>query len=118
MARRRVASSHPRRVLIAPDKFKGTLTSDQAARAIEKGVRRAWPKVKTTRFTLTDGGDGFVDFMVRQTKGKFRYAETLDAVGRPIRAKWGVLGDGKTAVIGLTEASGIAHLPPRLRNPE
>ena len=115
---RRVASSYPRRVLIAPDKFKGTLTSDQAARAIEKGLRRAWPGVKTTRFTLTDGGDGFVDFMVRATKGKLRYAETLDAVGRPIRAKWGVLGDGKTAVIGLTEASGIAHLSPRLRNPE
>ncbi|HEX4138819.1 MAG TPA: glycerate kinase [Candidatus Methylacidiphilales bacterium] len=118
MARRRVASPHPRRVLIAPDKFKGTLTSDQAARAIERGLRRAWPGVKTTRFTLTDGGDGFVEFMVRVTKGKFRHAETLDAAGRPIRAKWGVLGDGKTAVIGLTEASGIAHLPPRLRNPE
>jgi glycerate kinase len=119
MANRRIAPvAHPRRVLIAPDKFKGTLTSDQAARAIERGLRRAWPGVETTRFTLTDGGDGFVDFMVRQTKGKLRFAETLDAVGRPIRAKWGVLGDGKTAVIGLTEASGLAHLPPRLRNPE
>ena len=120
MATRRPLASprHPRRVLIAPDKFKGTLTSEQAARAIEKGLRRAWPGVKTTRFTLTDGGDGFVDFMVRATRGKFRMAETIDAAGRPIRAKWGVLGDSKTAVIGLTEASGIAHLPPRLRNPE
>jgi glycerate kinase len=105
-------------VLIAPDKFKGTLTSDQAARAIEKGLRRAWPGVKTTRFTLTDGGEGFVDFMVRATKGKLRATKTLDAAGRPIRAKWGILGDGKTAVVGLTEASGIAHLPPKLRNPE
>jgi glycerate kinase len=105
-------------VLIAPDKFKGTLTSDQAARAIEKGLRRAWPGVKTTRFTLTDGGDGFVDFMVRATKGKFRTAPTIDAAGRPIRAKWGILGDRTTAVIGLTEASGIVHLPRHLRNPE
>ncbi len=111
-------ASHPRRVLIAPDKFKGTLTSDQAARAIERGLRRAWPGVKTTRFTLTDGGDGFVDFMVRQTKGRLRVASTIDAAGRPIRAKWGVLGGGKTAVIGLTEASGLAHLPTKLRNPE
>jgi glycerate kinase len=120
MARRRRPSSapRPRRVLIAPDKFKGTLTSDQAARAIEKGLRRAWPGVQTTRFTLTDGGDGFVDFMVRQTKGKFYHARTVDAAGRPVRAKWGVLGDGRTAVIGLTEASGIAHLPRSLRNPE
>jgi glycerate kinase len=111
-------SDQPRRVLIAPDKFKGTLTSEQAARAIEKGLRRAWPGVKTTRFSLTDGGDGFVDFMVRQTKGKFRTARTIDAAGRPIRAKWGILGNGRTAVIGLTEASGIAHLPAHLRNPE
>jgi glycerate kinase len=108
----------PRRVLIAPDKFKGTLTSDQAARAIEKGLRRAWPKVKTTRFTLTDGGDGFVEFMVRQTGGKFRTSRTIDAAGRPIRARWGILGNGRTAVIGLTNASGIAHLPLHLRNPE
>jgi glycerate kinase len=108
----------PRRVLIAPDKFKGTLTSDQAARAIERGLRRAWPGVKTTRFTLTDGGEGFVDFMVRQTGGRFRWSKTVDAGGRPIRAKWGILGGGKTAVIGLTEASGIAQLPPHLRNPE
>lgn len=120
MAKRRapISANSPRRVLIAPDKFKGTLTSDQAARAIEKGLRRAWPKVKTTRFTLTDGGDGFVDFMVRQTGGRFRFAQTTDAAGRPIRAKWGVLGDGRTAVIGLTEASGIAHLPRHLHNPE
>jgi glycerate kinase len=105
-------------VLIAPDKFKGTLTSDQAARAIERGLRRAWPGVETTRFSLTDGGDGFVDFMVRQTGGRFRHARTIDAAGRPIRAKWGVLGNGITAVIGLTEASGIARLPMELRNPE
>jgi glycerate kinase len=120
MAMRRPAArtTFPRRVLIAPDKFKGTLTSEQAARAIDKGLRRAWPGVKTTRFALTDGGEGFVDFMVRQTGGRFRTSKTIDAAGRPIRAKWGILGNGRTAVIGLTEASGIAHLPAHLRNPE
>lgn len=111
-------SDHPRRVLIAPDKFKGTLTSEAAASAIEKGLHRAWPKVKTTRIVLTDGGEGFMELMVRQTGGRFRFSRTIDAAGRPRRAKWGVLGDGRTAVIGLAEASGIAHLPARLRNPE
>jgi glycerate 2-kinase len=108
----------PKRVLIAPDKFKGTLTSDQAARAIEKGLRRAWPGVKTTRFTLSDGGEGFMELMVRQTGGKIRTTRTIDAAGRPCVAKWGVLGNGRTAVIGLTSASGIAQLPTHLRNPE
>ncbi len=106
------------RVLIAPDKFKGTLTAEAAARAIEKGVRRAWPGAGTTRLPLSDGGEGFVEVMVRQTGGKLHVARTTDAVGRPCRARWGVLGNGRTVVIGLTYASGIAQLPAELRNPE
>jgi len=113
-----ISSQRPLRVLIAPDKFKGTLTSEAAAIAIEKGLRRAWPKVKTTRFTLTDGGEGFMELMVRQTGGKIRKARTVNAAGRPCRAEWGVLGNGRTAVVGLTSASGIAQLPANLRNPE
>jgi glycerate 2-kinase len=108
----------PFRVLIAPDKFKGTLTSEGAAKAIEKGLRRAWPKVKTTRLALTDGGEGFMELMVRQTGGRIRTTRTVDAAGRPCQAKWGVLGNGTTAVIGLTSASGIAQLSAHLRNPE
>jgi glycerate kinase len=111
-------SYNPLRVLIAPDKFKGTLTSGQAAMAIEKGLRRAWPTVKTTQFALTDGGEGFAELMVRQTGGRLRTAQTVDAVQRPCRARWGVLGNGRTAVIGLTEASGIAQLTKKFRNPE
>jgi glycerate kinase len=105
----------PLRVLIAPDKFKGTLSAKQAARAIERGVKRAWPGATTTLLPLTDGGEGFVDMMVRLTGGQLRSSLTTDAAGRTRRAKWGVLGDGRTAVIGLTEASGIPHLPPELR---
>src|SRR5271163_1215477 len=113
-----ISDRHPRSVLIAPDKFKGTLTSEAAAEAIEKGLRRAWSKVKTTRFILTDGGEGFMELMVRRTGGRLRKARTVDAALRPCRAEWGVLGNGRTAVIGLTSASGIAQLPPHLRNPE
>lgn len=108
----------PQRVLIAPDKFKGTLTSEEAARAIEKGLRRAWPKVKTTCFMLTDGGEGFMELMVRQTGGKLCAVRTVDALLRPCRAEWGVLGNKRTAVIGLTSASGIAQVPLKMRNPE
>ena len=108
----------PRRVLIAPDKFKGTLTSDAAARAIERGLKRAWPGVHTTRVTLSDGGEGFVETMVAQTGGKILRSRTTDATGRPCTATWGALGNGTTAVIGLTSASGIAQLAPAERNPE
>lgn len=110
--------SYKSRVLIAPDKFKGTLSSEAAARAIEKGVRRAWPEAETTCFVLTDGGEGFMELMVRQTGGRLRAIRTVDAALRPCRAEWGVLGNGRTAIIGLTSASGIAQLPANLRNPE
>jgi glycerate kinase len=83
-----------------------------------RGVRRAWPEAKTTCLNLTDGGEGFVEWMVKQTRGRLRTMRTVDAAWRPCTARWGVLGDGKTAVIGLTEASGIAQLPAILRNPE
>jgi glycerate 2-kinase len=105
----------PRRILIAPDKFKGTLTSGQAARAIQCGLLRAWPDAKTTCLALTDGGEGFVETMVRLTGGKLRTSATTDAAGLPRRARWGMLVNGKAAVIGLNEASGLAHLPPALR---
>jgi glycerate kinase len=77
--RPKISDRHPLRVLIAPDKFKGTLTSEEAAKAIEKGLRRAWPKVRTTCFTLTDGGEGFMELMVRQTRGRLRAARTVGA---------------------------------------
>lgn len=110
--------SYKPRVLIAPDKFKGTLTSDAAAEAIAKGLQRAWPQARTTCLTLTDGGEGFMELMVAQTGGKLHAARSVDAAGRPCRAQWGQLGGGKSAIIGLTSASGIAQLPARLRNPE
>jgi glycerate kinase len=109
---------HPRRILIAPDKFKGTLTSAAAARAIERGLNRAWPGVKTTRVALSDGGEGFVETMVAQTGGRLRRSRTTNAAGKPCTATWGVLGNGATAVIGLANASGIAQLRPDERNPE
>jgi glycerate kinase len=105
----------PRRILIAPDKFKGTLNSAQAARAIARGLRHAWPDAQITQLALTDGGEGFVETMVRLTGGKLRTSATVDAAGRPRRARWGVLGDRRTAVIGLSEASGLAHLPKNLQ---
>jgi len=116
--RRAAVCLRPRSVLIAPDKFKGTLTSEAAARAIERGLKHAWPGIKTTRVSLSDGGEGFVETMVAQTGGTLRRSRTTDAAGRGCTAAWGVLGNGTTAVIGLANASGIAQLRPAERNPE
>jgi glycerate kinase len=105
------------KILIAPDKFKGTLSALQAAQAIARGIRRACPAAQLTLCPLTDGGEGFVEILVRASGGKLFRAQTLNALSQPCVAKWGELGDGCTAVIGLTEASGLAQIPPSQRTP-
>jgi glycerate kinase len=107
----------PARVLVAPDIFKGTLSSDEAARAIVRGLRRAWPRTHFTRQTIADGGEGFAANLVKATHGKLHRCKTLDAAGRPCTAVWGMLGNGRTAVFDLAAASGLAQLPEHLRDP-
>jgi len=107
----------PQRVLVMPDKFKGTLTSDQAARAIVHGLRRAWPQARFTTHVLADGGEGFAAALAHATGGTLRRCASVDAAGRPCRATWGLLGDGRSAVFDLAAASGLAQLPPELRDP-
>ena len=107
----------PQRVLVMPDKFKGTLTSDQAARAIVRGLRRAWPEARFTRRTLADGGEGFAQALITATAGKARRCASVDAVGEPCRAAWGLLGDGRSAVFDLAAASGLAQLASSSRDP-
>jgi len=104
-------------ILIAPDKFKGTLTALEAARAIRDGVRKARPDWQCTLLPLSDGGEGFVEALVRGSGGTMRSAKTIDPLGHPCVARWGVLGDGKTAVVGLAEASSLAGVPKNRRHP-
>ena len=107
----------PTRVLVMPDKFKGTLTSEQAARAIVRGLRRAWPHARFTQQALADGGEGFAAALIRATDGTSRHGASVDAAGRSCRARWGWLGDARTAVFDLAAASGLAQLPAPLRDP-
>ncbi len=107
----------PRRVLVAPDKFKGTLTGEQAARAIVRGLRRAWPRAAFTTLALADGGEGFARILTRAAGGELFRTRTRDAIGRPCRVSWGLLRDGRTAVLDLASASGLAQLPVGLRDP-
>lgn len=104
------------RVLIVPDKFKGSLDASQVAASLAMGLRTVWPKAKITRLPLSDGGEGFVETIVRARGGKIATLKTTDPQGRPCRAHYGLLPDG-TAVVGLTEASGMWRVPMLRRNP-
>lgn len=104
-------------VLVVPDKFKGSLTAQQAAEAIQAGLQRHHPDWTVTMQPIADGGEGTVDLLTTATRGTFRRCTVTDPLGRPIEAKYGVSGDGQTAFVELAEASGLHRLAPNERNP-
>jgi glycerate kinase len=108
------------RVLIAPDKFKGTLTSRQAARAIRVGLQRAWPDAQFTEIALADGGEGFTDCLVDALHGRAHTIQSVDAANHPCIATWGELASelGSVAALDIASASGLAQLRLDARNPE
>lgn len=100
------------RIVIAPDSYKGSLSAMEVAQAMGKGALKVFPKAEIDLVPIADGGEGTVDALVAATNGTIR--ETLVKgpleTGSSVRAKWGILGDGKTAVIEMAEASGLPLL--------
>jgi glycerate kinase len=100
------------RILIAPDKFKGSLSAHAAAAALTAGLR-PFPGVVTDSCPIADGGEGFADALAT----RFDRVEAIrDPLGRPVTARCGWLDPG-TAVIEMSEASGHQRLTPEERNP-
>lgn len=110
-------AARPRRVLIAPQAFKGSVDAVGVAAAIARGLRRVWPDVECDELPLADGGEGTVRALVRATGGSTRRSRVHDPLGREIDAEWGVLGDGRTAVVEMAAASGLPLLRREERDP-
>lgn len=91
----------PLRVVIAPDKFKGTLTAREAADAMARAVRERWPDAQLIVISVADGGDGTLDAL----GGPNRRATVTGPLGRPVEAAWRL--DGDVAVIESAAASGL-----------
>ena len=106
------------RVVIAPDKFKSCLTAPQVCEAIAAGVRSARPDAQIDLCPMADGGEGTVAALVVATGGRL---ETRRVTGplpdMKVEATFGMLGGGRTAVIEMASASGLALLKPEDRNP-
>jgi glycerate kinase len=97
------------RVLVAPDKFKGTLTAPEAAAALAAGVQRALPSAEVRLLPVADGGEGTVA-AVLAAGGHRRTAEVQGPLGGPLAVDWAELGD--RAVIEVAAASGLQHVRP------
>jgi glycerate kinase len=102
----------PLRILIAPDKFKGTLTAREAAEAIAKGWRKARPEDEVALLPISDGGDGFGAVMSEQLDAKPQRTKTVDAAHRPCAAMWWWDVKTRTAIVESARVVGLAMLPP------
>ncbi len=105
------------KIIIAPQGFKGGISGLEAARAIARGVLAAAPEAETVLLPVADGGDGTLHALVDATGGEIFTSTVTGPINQQVEAQWGVMGDGRTAVIEMARASGLAMVPPRRRNP-
>jgi len=105
------------KIAIAPDSFKGSMTAMEAASCIEAGLKQSLKSISFRKIPMADGGEGTVQAIVDATGGKFVKRTVSDPLGRKIKATFGISGDGKNAIMEMAEASGLALLKPRERNP-
>ena len=100
----------PRRVLLAIDSFKGSVSSAQAESAVAEGVRRVWPDAEVNTLPLADGGEGTLD-AVAACGGEIVTCEVAGPLGDRVSARMLVDGERESAVIEMAEAAGIGYSP-------
>jgi glycerate kinase len=105
------------RVLVCPDKFRGTLTARQAGEAIERGWLRERPRDTVDLLPLADGGEGTLDVLApTDAPGSRRRTRTVSGpLGDPIEAAYGMRG--AVGVVEMARASGLDLVAPERRNP-
>jgi glycerate kinase len=110
-------AGRPLTVLVAPDSFKGSLTSVEVARALAAGWARARPGDMLVLAPLADGGEGTLVAIEAAGGWTWQEAAAHDPLGRPLTARWLRNADGTRAVVELAAASGLSRLAPSERDP-
>ena len=103
------------KIVIASDSFKGSLTSAEVAQAATRGIKANYPDCEVVTVHVADGGEGTVEAIVEALGGEIITANVSDPLGRPITARYGMVGD--KAIIEMAAASGLPLLRPDERNP-
>lgn len=98
------------KIVLAPDSFKGNLTSLQVASALEKGICRVIPDAECIKIPMADGGEGTVQSLMNVVGGRVIRKQVKDPAGKSVMARYGFLSDGVTAVIEMAAASGLPRV--------
>ncbi|MCF7906234.1 glycerate kinase [Candidatus Gracilibacteria bacterium] len=104
--------------LICPDSFKGTLSSHEAAKAIREGLQKSLGNDhKYWIHPIADGGEGTIEAVLASCNGKKHTIEVHNPLGEPHTAHFGIIDDGRTAVLEMAESSGLLLISEEKRNP-
>ena len=104
------------KIVIAPDSFKGSLSAEEAADAIETGFRAVYPDAEYIKVPMADGGEGTVKSLVDATSGTIITQTVEGPMGDMVAGIFGILGDRQTAIIEMAAASGIHLVTPDEQN--
>ncbi len=105
------------RIIVAPDSFKGSVSALGVAEAMERGIHAVFPAAQVLKVPIADGGEGTVEALVAATGGKLMHSEVQGPLGAPVRAHWGISGDGATAFLEMASASGLPLIAKEQRDP-
>ena len=106
------------KILIAPDKFKGSLGAAEVAEHIAAGLREALPGAEITILPVADGGEGTASVICSAAGGEWHTCAVHDPLGNAVDARYCTIDSGRTAVMEMSEAAGLWRVPENRRNPE
>lgn len=104
------------KIVFASDSFKGSLSSADTIRLLDKAAHIVWADCETMGVQVADGGEGTIDALVSSCNGEKKYVTVNDPLHKPVRAYYGIF-PGKKAVIEMAQASGLTLVPSEKRNP-
>ncbi|HCN84653.1 MAG TPA: glycerate kinase, partial [Sphingobacteriaceae bacterium] len=104
-------------ILIAPNAFKNSLNSEDAAAAIQLGLEQSRLDCHCECFPIGDGGDGTGDLILKKCGGILVHLDVSDPLKRIVRSSYGLIDNGKTAIIEMAGASGLRLLASEELNP-
>ena len=102
------------KILLVPDSFKGTLSSRQVCQVMAGQLRRFFPQAQVKSIPVADGGEGSVEAFLAAAGGERRTRTVTGPFGEPVEAFYGILGDGRTAVIEMAACAGLPLAEGRL----
>ena len=104
-------------IIVAPDSFKGNMTAPEACAAMEEGILRADKTARVHKVPLADGGEGTTKAVTEAAGGRFVKVKVTGPLGNKIDAEFGLLEDGRVAVLDMASASGLELLRRDELNP-